>query len=117
MQEELAQFERLCVWEFVTRLSNANIIGTKWIFRNKMDEDGKVIRNKARLVAQGYAQIEGIDFEETFAPIARLESIRILLSMACVLNMKLFQMDVEMAFLNGYLKEEVSVSEDEATRV
>jgi hypothetical protein len=111
MQEELAQFERLCVWELVQRPSNANIIGTKWIFRNKMDEDGKVIRNKARLVAQGYAQIEGIDFEETFAPVARLESIRILLSMACVLNMKLFQMDVKTAFLNGYLKEEVYVAQ------
>ena len=104
MQEELGQFERLQVWELVPRPNDANVIGTKWIFRNKTDEDGRVIRNKVRLVAQGYTQVEGIDFEETFAPVARLESIRKLLGMACILDMKLYQMDVKTAFLNGYLK-------------
>ena len=78
MQEELAQFERNKVWELVVKPENRVIIGTKWVFRNKLDEDGNVVRNKARLVAQGYNQQEGIDFEETFAPVARLESIRML---------------------------------------
>ena len=78
-----------------------NVIGTKWIFKNKKDEHGMVIRNKARLVAQGYSQVEGIDFGETYAPVARLESIRILLAYASHHNFKLQQMDVKSAFLNG----------------
>ena len=72
MQEELNQFERNEVWELVPRLNAQSVIGTKWVFRNKMDENDIIIRNKARLVAQGYNQQEGIDYEETFAPIARL---------------------------------------------
>ncbi|GJS97187.1 retrovirus-related pol polyprotein from transposon TNT 1-94 [Tanacetum coccineum] len=82
------------------------IIGTKWVFRNKLDENGVVSRNKARLVAQGYNQQEGIDYDETYAPVARLESIRILLAYACALDFKLFQMDVKSAFLNGFINEE-----------
>ncbi|KAK1669281.1 hypothetical protein QYE76_057440 [Lolium multiflorum] len=82
-----------------------NVIGTKWVFKNKQDEDGIVIRNKARLVAQGFAQIEGMDFEDTFAPVARLEAIRLLLAFASFHNFKLYQMDVKSAFLNGPLKE------------
>lgn len=84
-----------------------NIIGTNWIYKNKYDESGNVTRNKERLVAQGYTQIEGVDFDETFAPVARLESIRLLLGISCMLKFKLFQMDVKSAFLNGYLNEEV----------
>ncbi|MDD0148727.1 reverse transcriptase domain-containing protein, partial [Shigella flexneri] len=72
MQEELNQFTRNDVWYLVPRPRNCNVIGTKWIFRNKSDEKGNVIRNKARLVAQGYSQVEGLDFDETFAPVARL---------------------------------------------
>jgi len=87
------------------------IIGAKWVFRNKLDENGKVVRNKARLVAQGYNQQEGIDYDETFAPVARLEAIRILLAYAAHKNIKLFQMDVKSAFLNGFLNEEVYVSQ------
>ena len=83
------------------------MIGTKWIFKNKSDEHGIVIRNKSRLIAQGYTQVEGIDFNETFAPVARLESIRIFLPIASHLNFKLYQMDVKSAFLNGLLQEEV----------
>lgn len=83
--------------------SDKNVIDTKWIFKNKHDEHGTVIRNKARLVVNGYAQIEGIDFKETFAPVARLESIKILLSIACYLKFKLYQMDIKSAFLNGIL--------------
>ncbi|GKB10078.1 retrovirus-related pol polyprotein from transposon TNT 1-94 [Tanacetum coccineum] len=86
---------------------NQTIIGTKWVFKNKLDENGVVSRNKARLVAQGYNQQEGIDFDETYAPVARLESIRILLAYACAHDFKLFQMDVKSAFLNGFINEEV----------
>ncbi|GKD20726.1 retrovirus-related pol polyprotein from transposon TNT 1-94 [Tanacetum coccineum] len=87
------------------------IIGTKWMLRNKLDENGVVSRNKARLVTQGYNQQEGIDYDETYAPVARLESIRILLAYACALDFKLFQMDVKSAFLNGFINEEVYVAQ------
>ena len=87
------------------------MIGTKWIFKNKSDEHGTVIRNKSRLVAQSYIQVEGIDFDETFAPVARLEFVRILLTIASHLNFKLYQMDVKSAFLNGMLQEEVYVEQ------
>ncbi|GMP54042.1 hypothetical protein CsSME_00019320 [Camellia sinensis var. sinensis] len=111
MHEELGQFERNKVWTLVPRPRDMNVIGTKWIFKNKSDENGTVVRNKARLVAQGYTQVEGVDYDETFAPVARLESIRILLGVACFLGFKLFQMDVKSAFLNGYLKEEAYVEQ------
>ena len=78
MHEELHQFLQNDVWELVPRPKGVNVIETKWIFKNKSDEHGTIIRNKSRLVAQGYTQVEGIDFDETFALIARLESIRIL---------------------------------------
>ena len=87
------------------------MIGTKWIFKNKSDEHGTVIRNKSRLVAQGYTYVEWIDFDETFAPVARLESIKILLAIISHLNFKLYQMDVNSAFLNGVLQEEVYVEQ------
>jgi hypothetical protein len=83
------------------------VVGTKWVFRNKQDEHGVVTRNKARLVGKGYAQVAGFDFEETFAPVARLESIRILLVYVAHHSFKLFQMDVKSAFLNGPIKEEL----------
>ena len=111
MHEELHQFVRNDLWELVPRPKGVNVIGTKWIFKNKSDEHGTVIRNKSRLVAQGYTQVEGIDFDETFAPVARLESIRILLAIASHLNFKLYQMDVKSAFLNGMLQEEVYVEQ------
>ena len=109
MQEELHQFERNKVWHLVPRPEERTIIGTKWVFRNKLDESGTVTRNKARLVVQGYNQEEGIDYEETFAPVARIEAIRILIAFAAHMEIKLYQMDVKSAFLNGYLKEEVYV--------
>ena len=101
MQEELAKFECNQVWDLVPRPSDTNIIGTKWIYKNKFDEKGKITRNKARLVAQGYTQIEGIGFHETFAPVAKLERIRLLFAISCALKFKVFQMDVKSAFLNG----------------
>ena len=109
MHEELNQFVRNDVWELAPRPENVYVIGTKWIFKNKIDEDGEIIRNKSRLVAQGYTQVEGVDFDESFSPVARLESIRILMSIACTMNFKLYQMNVKCAFLNGYLNEEVFV--------
>ncbi|GJR58134.1 retrovirus-related pol polyprotein from transposon TNT 1-94 [Tanacetum coccineum] len=111
MQEELNQFISNDVWELVLNPKDMTIIGTKWVFRNKLDENGVVSRNKARLVAQGYNQQEGIDYDETYAPVARLESIRILLAYACALDFKLFQMDVKSAFLNGFINEEVYVAQ------
>ncbi|KAK2381531.1 putative mitochondrial protein [Trifolium repens] len=111
MQEELEQFTRNQVWELVPRPEEINVIGTKWVFKNKSDENGNVTRNKARLVAQGYTQVEGVDFDETFAPVARLESIRLLLSISCTMRFKLHQMDVKSAFPNGYLHEEVYVEQ------
>ncbi|GJY66251.1 retrovirus-related pol polyprotein from transposon TNT 1-94, partial [Tanacetum coccineum] len=110
MQEELNQFIANDIWELVPQPRNMTIIGTKWVFRNKLDENGIVSRNKARLVAQGYNQQEGIDYDETYAPVARLESIRILLAYACALDFKLFQMDVKSAFLNGFINEEFEMS-------
>jgi hypothetical protein len=86
-------------------------VGTKWVFRNKQDEHGAVTRNNARLVTKGYAQVAGLDFEETFARVARLESIRILLAYATHHSFKLFQTDVKSAFLNGPIKEEVYVEQ------
>jgi hypothetical protein len=111
MHEELHKFTRNDVWTLVPRSAEQNIIGTKYIFKNKTDEHGTVVWNKARLIAQGYTQIEGVDFDETFAPVARLESIRILLSIACHLGFKLYQMDVKSAFLNGVLQEELYVEQ------
>ena len=80
MQEELNQFERSEVWELVSRPSNQSVIGTRWVFRNKINENAIIVRNKARLVAQGFNQEEMIDYEETFALVARLEAIRMLLA-------------------------------------
>ncbi|GJY14436.1 retrovirus-related pol polyprotein from transposon TNT 1-94 [Tanacetum coccineum] len=111
MQEELNQFVSNDVWELVLSPMSQSVIGTKWVFRNKLDENGIVSRNKARLVAQGYNQQEGIDYDETYAPVARLELIRILLAIACANNFKLYQMDVKSAFLNDFINEEVYVAQ------
>jgi hypothetical protein len=110
MQEELNNFTRNEVWHLVPR-PNQNIVGTKWVFRNKQDEHGVVTRNKAQLVANGYSQVEGLDFDETYALVARLESIHILLAYATYHGFKLYQMDVKSAFLNGPIKEEVYVEQ------
>ncbi|KAI3715123.1 hypothetical protein L6452_22092 [Arctium lappa] len=109
MQEELLQFKLQDVWDLVDLPKGHRAIGTKWIFRNKRDERGIVIRNKARLVAQGYTQEEGIDYEEVFAPVARIEAIRLFLAYASYMNFKVYQMDVKSAFLYGSIEEEVYV--------
>jgi len=90
MQEELNQFERNEVWELIPRDDSHQVIGTKWVFRNKLDEDGNITKNKARLVAKGYKQEEGIDYDETYAPVARLEAICLLLAYTSLMKFKLY---------------------------
>nr|GEU75291.1 retrovirus-related Pol polyprotein from transposon TNT 1-94 [Tanacetum cinerariifolium] len=111
MQEELNEFERLEVWELVPRPNKVMVITLKWIYKVKLDELGGILKNKARLVARGYRQEEGIDFEESFSPVARLEAIRIFLAYVAHKNMVIYQMDVKTTFLNGNLREEVYVSQ------
>nr|GEV93503.1 retrovirus-related Pol polyprotein from transposon TNT 1-94 [Tanacetum cinerariifolium] len=111
MQEELDQFARLKVWRLVPRPEGKTIIKTKWIFKSKKDESSLVIRNKARLVAVGYSQQEGIDYDETFAQVARIKDIRLFLAYAAHRDFTVFQMDVKTSFLNGILKEEVYVGQ------
>ncbi|GKE31863.1 retrovirus-related pol polyprotein from transposon TNT 1-94 [Tanacetum coccineum] len=104
MQEELNEFERLEVWELVPRPDKVMVITLKWIYKVKLDELGGILKNKARLVAHCYRQEEGIDFEESFASVARLEAIRIFLAFATHMNMVIYQMDVKTAFLNDFSK-------------
>jgi hypothetical protein len=99
------------VWELVEPPPNCKPIGTKWVWENKERENCEVVRNRSRLVAQGYSQKEGIDYEETFAPVAHLEAIRILLVFSVAKGFKLYQMYVKSAFLNGFLEEEVYVKQ------
>nr|GEV50153.1 retrovirus-related Pol polyprotein from transposon TNT 1-94 [Tanacetum cinerariifolium] len=113
MQEELNEFERLEVCELVPRPDKVMVITLKWIYKFKLDELGGILKNKARLVARGYRQEEGIDFEESFAPVARLEAIRIFLAYAAHKNMVVYQTEVKTTFLNGNLKEEVYVSQSD----
>ncbi|KAJ9552532.1 hypothetical protein OSB04_016577 [Centaurea solstitialis] len=113
MQEELNQFEALKVWRLVKLPKFKSVIDTKWLFKNKRDANNIIVRNKARLVAKGYRQQEGIDYDETFAPVARLEAIRMFLAYAAYKDSTVFQMDVKTAFLYGHLKEEVYVAQPE----
>ncbi|KAD4584957.1 hypothetical protein E3N88_22558 [Mikania micrantha] len=109
MQLELLQFKKQQVRELVPLPQGKCAIGTKWVFRNKTDENGQIIKNKARLVVQGFSQEEGIDYDETFAPVVRLEAIRLFLAYAALHKLKVFQMDVKSTFLYGKIKEEVYV--------
>ncbi|GJX68621.1 putative ribonuclease H-like domain-containing protein [Tanacetum coccineum] len=109
MQEELLQFKLQKVWILVDLPKGKRAIGTKWIFRNKKDERGIVTRNKARLVAQGYTQEEGIDYDEVFAPVARIEAIRLFLAYASFMGFMVYQMDVKSAFLYGTIEDEIYV--------
>ncbi|GJV68898.1 putative ribonuclease H-like domain-containing protein [Tanacetum coccineum] len=114
MQEELLQFKLLNVWTLVDLPHGKKVIGTKWVFRNKRDQRGIVVRNKARLVAQGYRQEEGVDYDEVFAPVARIEAIRLFLAFASFMGFTVYQMDVKSAFLYGTIKEEVYVNQPPA---
>ncbi|GKE75331.1 retrovirus-related pol polyprotein from transposon TNT 1-94, partial [Tanacetum coccineum] len=111
MQEELNEFKRIEVWEMVPRSDCVMIITLKWIYKVKLDELGGVFKTKARLVVWGYRQEEGIDFKESFAPVARLEAIHIFIAFDAYMNMIVYQMDIKTAFLNGILREEVYVSQ------
>ncbi|GKG20660.1 retrovirus-related pol polyprotein from transposon TNT 1-94, partial [Tanacetum coccineum] len=111
MPEELNAFERLKVWELVPHPDKVMVITLKLIYKVKLDEFGGILKNKARLVAHGYRQEEGINFEESFASVARIEAIRIFLAFAAYKNMIIYQMDVKTAFLNGILCKEVYVSQ------
>ncbi|GJV06879.1 putative ribonuclease H-like domain-containing protein [Tanacetum coccineum] len=111
MQEELLQFRLQQVWILVDLPHGVKVIGTKWVYRNKRDERGVVVRNKARLVAQGHRQEEGIDYDEVFAPVARIEAIRLFLAFASFMGFIVYQMDVKSAFLYGTIDEEVYVSQ------
>ena len=113
MKEELSQIEKNKTWKLAPRPEDKNVIGAKWVFRDKLDENGKISRNKARLVCKGYAQIEGVDFDETFAPVARIEAIRIFLAYSAFKGFKMYQMDVKTTFLNGYLDEEFYMDQPE----
>ncbi|GKA18362.1 putative ribonuclease H-like domain-containing protein [Tanacetum coccineum] len=111
IQEELLQFKLQKVWNLVDLPKGKRVIGTKWVYRNKKDERGIVVRNKARLVAQGYTQEEGIDYDEVFDPVARIEAIRLSLAYASFMGLIVYQMDVKSAFLYGTIKEEVYVDD------
>ncbi|KAJ9541906.1 hypothetical protein OSB04_028412 [Centaurea solstitialis] len=113
MQEELNQFEALKVWRLVKLPESKSVIDTKWLFKNKRDANNIIVRNKSRLVAKGYRQQEGIDYDETFAPVARLEAISMFLAYAAYKDFTIFQMDVKTTFLYGHLKEEVYVAQPE----
>jgi len=109
MQEKLNQFKRNEVWELIPMDDSHQVRGTKWVLRNMLDEDGNITKNKVKLVAKGYRQEEGIYYDETYAPVARLEVIRLLIAYASLMKFKLYQMDVKNAFLNGFIKENVYV--------
>nr|GEV46899.1 hypothetical protein [Tanacetum cinerariifolium] len=115
MQEELLQFKRLDVWVLVSAPDNISPFTLKWLFKNKHDKEQTVIRNKSRLVVRGYRQEEGIDFKESFTPVARMEAIRIFLAYAAHKLFFVFQMDVKTAFLHGSLKKDVYVCQPEGT--
>jgi hypothetical protein len=111
MEEELNLIEKNETWELVSRPKDKNVIGTKWVFKNKLNEDGWVTRNKAMLVCKGYAQVGGIYFEENFALVARMEVIKMFLAYACSRRIKIYQMDMKSTFLNGDLEEEFYIEQ------
>jgi hypothetical protein len=113
MNEELDHFEKNNTWELIPRPANKNVIGSKWVFKNKINEQGQIVKNKSILVCKGYAQVEGQDFDETFALVERLEAIRMVLAYACHKNFKVYQMDVKPTFINGYLEQEVYMEQPE----
>ena len=111
MNQEMESMDSNSVWTLVDPPEGVRIIGCKWIYKKKRGADGEVETYKARLVAKGYTQKEGIDYEETFSPVAMLKSIRILLSIAACLDYEIWQMDVKTAFLNGYLEEDIYMAQ------
>ncbi|KAL0319934.1 UNVERIFIED_CONTAM: Retrovirus-related Pol polyprotein from transposon TNT 1-94 [Sesamum radiatum] len=111
MKEEIKMIEKNDTWELAERPKDKEVIGVKWIYKTKLNADGSIQKHKARLVAKGYSQLPGIDYTETFAPVARLDTIRALVAIAANKNGKIYQMDVKSAFLNGYIDEEIYVEQ------
>uniref|UniRef100_A0A8R7UZY5 Reverse transcriptase Ty1/copia-type domain-containing protein n=1 Tax=Triticum urartu TaxID=4572 RepID=A0A8R7UZY5_TRIUA len=111
MKEELESIESNQTWQLVKLPRGQTEIGLKWVFKLKKDTEGNVVKHKARLVAKGYVQRQGIDFDEVFAPVARIETVRLLIALAAHMDWEIHHMDVKSAFLNGELKEEVYVSQ------
>ncbi|KAL4020423.1 hypothetical protein IC575_019199 [Cucumis melo] len=113
MEEELSMIEKNKTWILVDRPQDRKVIGVKWVFRTKLNADGSINKHKARLVVKGYAQIFGVDYSDTFAPVARMDTIRLLFAIAAQKGWKLYQLDVKSAFLNGVLQEEIYVEQPE----
>lgn len=113
MQEELKMIEKNQTWDLVNRPQHKKVIGVKWVYKTKLNADGSINKHKARLVVKGYAQVYGVDFSDTFAPVARLDTIRLILEIAAQKRWTVFQLDVKSAFLNGYLEEEIFVEQPE----
>ncbi|KAI5336534.1 hypothetical protein L3X38_015802 [Prunus dulcis] len=111
MKAELEMIEKNDTWKLMDRPFSKPIIGVKWVYKTELNLDGSVQKNKARLMAKGYSQKPGIDYNETFAPVARLDTIRTLIALAAQKEWNLYQLDVKSAFLNGVLKEEVYVEQ------
>lgn len=113
MKEELYMIEKNKTWKLVDRPQDRKVIGVKWVFKTKLNADGSINKHKARLVVKGYAQIFGVDYLDTFAPVARLDTIRLLLVVAAQKGWKVYQLDVKSTFLNGFLHEEIYVEQPE----
>ncbi|KAK4387768.1 Retrovirus-related Pol polyprotein from transposon RE2 [Sesamum angolense] len=111
MEEEIKMIKKNNTWELADRPKDKEVIGVKWIYKTKLNADGSIQKHKARLVAKGYSQLPGIDYTETFAPVARLDTIRALIAIAANKKWKIYQMDVKSAFLNGYIDEEIYVEQ------
>jgi hypothetical protein len=117
MEEEMASLDKNEAWDLVELPTGRNPIGSKWVFKKKLNAEGKVEKYKARLVAKGYSQVEGIDFGEIFSLVAKLTSIRLLLSVAAAFDFEIEQMDVKTTFLHGDLEEEIFMKQPEGYAV
>ena len=117
MEAEIDMIHKNDTWDLVDRPDQKKVIGVKWVFRTKFNADGSLNKHKARLVVKGYNQQFGIDFEETFAPVARLDTIKLLFALAAQKQWKVHQLDVKSAFLNGFLKEEIYVEQPDGFKV
>lgn len=117
MEDEIHMIEKNNTWEIVDRPKNREVIGVKWVYKSKLNPDGSIQKYKARLVAKGFKQKPGVDYYETYAPVARLETIRTVIALAAQKKWKLYQLDVKSAFLNGYLEEEIYVEQPEGFSV
>jgi hypothetical protein len=117
MQEEYDSIMRNDVWEVVPRPEGKSVVTSRWLYKIKYVADGSIEKHKARFVARGFSQIEGIDYDETFAPVARYTSIRSIMAIAAEMGWKIHQMDVKTAFLNGFIEEEVYIEQPQGFEV